>query len=69
MKAIKKIETKINQLSPDLINELDHYLDYLINKKTTQKSRKLTQNWAGGLKEENYNSIDLQKKALDWRQK
>jgi hypothetical protein len=69
MRTIKNIETKINQLTPDLINELDNYLDYLINKRTTKKSGKLTQNWAGGLKGENYNSIDLQKKALDWRQK
>jgi len=69
MKAIKNIETKINQLTPGLMDELDHYLDYLINKRTIKKSSKLTQNWAGGLKGENYNSIDLQKKALDWRQK
>ena len=69
MRAIKNIETKINQLTPELINELDNYLDYLINKRSIKKSRKLTQNWAGGLKGENHNSIDLQKKALDWRQK
>ncbi|KOH44488.1 DUF2281 domain-containing protein [Sunxiuqinia dokdonensis] len=69
MTTIKKIETKINQLTPDLIDELDHYLDYLINKRVAKKSRKLTQNWAGGLKGESYNSIELQKKALDWRQK
>jgi hypothetical protein len=69
MRAIKDIELKINQLTPDLIDELDQYLDYLINKKNTKKSRKLTQDWAGGLKGEDYKSIDLQKKALDWRQK
>ena len=69
MKAIKNIETKINQLTPDLMDELDHYLDYLINKRAGKKSKKLTQNWAGGLKAENFNSIELQKKALDWRQK
>jgi len=71
MKAIKNIESKINQLTPDLINELDNYLDYLLKKRTTNNSRKLTQDWAGGLKGENCNfdSIDLQKKALDWRLK
>jgi hypothetical protein len=40
MKATKDIETKINKLSPELIGELDHYLDYLINKKTIHKPRK-----------------------------
>jgi len=69
MRTLKDIELKINQLTPDLIDELDQYLDYLINKNNTTKSRKLTQDWAGGLKGENYKSIDLQKKALDWRQK
>ena len=69
MRAIKKIETKINQLTPGLIEELDHYLDYLINKRVAKKTKRLIQDWAGGLKGENYSSIDLQKKALDWRQK
>ena len=61
MNSIKNIETKINQLTPGLIDELDHYLDYLINKKVARKPRKLIQDWAGGLKDENISSIDLQK--------
>jgi len=69
MKAIKNIETKIGLLSPALIEELDRYLDYLINRTEVRKQRKLQQNWAGGLKEVEFTSIDLQKKALDWRQK
>jgi hypothetical protein len=69
MRTIKSIETKISQLTPDLISELDSYLDYLINKRSIRKPRKLIQDWAGGLKGENYNSIDLQKKAIDWRLK
>jgi hypothetical protein len=68
MRAIKNIEAKINKLSPGLIEELDQYLDYLMNRKTAKKNGKLTQDWAGGLKGEKYNSIELQKKALDWRQ-
>ena len=70
MRAIKIIETKISLLSPELIGELDHYLDYLISKKvTTGQNRKLKQDWAGGLKDIKMSAIDLQKKALDWRQK
>jgi len=69
MKAIKDIELKINKLTPALIEELDHYLNYLLNKRTSNKPGKLTQDWAGGLKGKNYTSIELQKKALDWRQK
>lgn len=69
MKAIKNIESKINQLTPSLIGELDRYLDYLINKRIVRKSKRLKQDWAGGLKDINMTSIELQKKALDWRQK
>jgi hypothetical protein len=64
MKAIKNIESKISRLSPALIGELDHYLDYLINKKATHKSKKLRQDWAGRLKDIQMSAIDLQKKAL-----
>lgn len=69
MKAIKEIEYKIHQLSPGLIEELDGYLDYLISKKDTKKQKKLKQDWAGGLKDIKMTAIELQKKALDWRQK
>ena len=69
MRAIKTIETKISQLSPGLIGELDHYLDYLINKKAVHRPKKLRQDWAGGLKEIKMSALELQKKALEWRQK
>jgi hypothetical protein len=69
MKAIKNIETKINQLTPSMIGELDRYLDYLINKRIVRKPKRLKQDWAGGLKDIKMTSIELQKKALDWRQK
>ena len=67
MKAIRSIESKISQLSPGLIEELNHYLDYLINKGVAQKPRKFKQDWAGALKDINFSAINLQKKALDWR--
>lgn len=69
MRAIKNIETKINQLTPAMIGELDHYLDYLINKKIVRKPKKLKQDWAGGLTDIKMTSVELQKSALDWRQK
>ena len=69
MKAIRDIESKINKLSPALIGELDRYLDYLINKRKIKSSKRLKQDWAGGLKDIKFSAIELQKKALDWRQK
>jgi hypothetical protein len=69
MRTIKDIETKISKLSPGLIGELDHYLDYLINKRKIKNPKKLKQDWAGGLKDVKISALELQKKALDWRQK
>jgi len=69
MRAIDNIETKINQLTPRMIGELDHFLDYLINKKIVRQSKKLKQDWAGGLNDVKLTSVELQKSALDWRQK
>ena len=67
MNAFKNIESKINKLTPGMIEDLDRYLDYLINRKVIRKSRRLKQDWAGGLKDIKLTSIELQKKALDWR--
>jgi hypothetical protein len=69
MKTTKQIEEKINQLPPEFIGELERFLDGLIDKSKIHQPRRLTQNWAGGLKDIKESSIELQKKALDWRQK
>ena len=69
MNTIKNIESKINQLTPSMIGELDRYIDYLINKRSVRKPKRLKQDWAGGLKDIKMTSVELQKKALDWRQK
>lgn len=69
MRAFESLETKIKQLTPELVDELDNYLNYLLDKKKVDKKGKLTQNWAGGLKDVDYSSVELQKKALDWRTK
>jgi hypothetical protein len=49
-KAIKDIELRINKLTPVLLDESDHYLNYILNRRTSNKPGKLTQEWAGGLK-------------------
>jgi len=50
------------------LGELDNYLDYLINKKAVQKSKRLRLDWGGGLKDIKLTSIELQKKALCMRE-
>ena len=69
MRTIKQIELKISKLSPGLISELERYLDFLINKRVSNKHKRIKQDWAGELRDINMSSVELQKKALDWRQK
>lgn len=69
MKSVKNIEYKIGQLTPELIEELNLFLDFLLKKKSKKEHGKLKQDWAGGLKDINMGSVELQKKGLDWRQK
>jgi galactose-1-phosphate uridylyltransferase len=59
----------IKKLPPDLQKEVEDFANYLVGKKTWKQGRKLRQDWAGALKDyrNQYTSLDLQKKALEWR--
>jgi hypothetical protein len=62
-------EEKIRELPPELQQEVLDFLDYLLEKHRRKYGRKLEQRWAGALREyrEKYSSLELQKKALEWR--
>jgi len=65
------IEKKVSYLPPYLIKEVEDFIDFLLskNKKRAVKSGRLSQKWAGALKEykSKYTSSELQKMALQWR--
>lgn len=67
MQAI--IEQKLKQLPPDLYEEVIDFIDFLITKKVSKTKKKPKLDWIGGLEEyrNQYTSIELQKKALEWR--
>ncbi len=70
MSSIKEIQSKINRLSPEMMNDLERYLDDLLDKNNPkQTSGKLKMNWKGGLKDVKSDALELQKLSLDWRQK
>ena len=73
MKDIKNIENKIHKLSPQLLEEVEDFIDFLISKKQNNRNqeKRLKQDWAGALNEfsNQYSSVELQKKALEWRKK
>lgn len=71
MTKLKELKLKIEQLPPGAINDLGAYVDFLMQGEKPKSSRKLSQKWAGGLRnlKKTYTSVELQKKALEWRKK
>ena len=68
---IKKLNQKLQRVPPQLIPEIMDYIDFLINKYGIDSSnkREFKFQWSGGLSDisKQYNSVELQHKAMDWR--
>jgi hypothetical protein len=59
----------IKELPPELQQEVEDFVQFLIEKRARKPGRKLRQDWAGALRDyrDRYTSLELQKKALEWR--
>jgi len=66
---MENIEDIVKNLPLELRREVEDFVNFLIKKKTRRTGRKLRQDWAGSLKDyrDEYTSLELQKKALEWR--
>lgn len=66
---MKKIDEMIKELPLDLYQEVEDFIQFVIQRHRIKPVRKLRQDWANTLKEYNgkYTSLELQKKALEWR--
>lgn len=66
---MQNIAEKIKELPPELQQEVEDFVNFLMEKKAAKHGKKLRQDWAGALKEyrNTYTSLELQKKALEWR--
>ena len=67
---MKTIEELIKELPDDAQREVRDFVEFLASKQARRRGRKLRQDWAGALREqrEEYTALELQKKALDWRE-
>ncbi|MFQ5638099.1 MAG: DUF2281 domain-containing protein [bacterium] len=65
---MKSLDQVIKELPSDLRKEVYDFADYLLTTKVKRKQKKLRMSWAGGLREfrDQYTSLELQKKALEW---
>lgn len=66
MQTLKEL---IDQLPPELQEEVKEFAEFLLERRAKKFGRKLRQDWAGALREYRgqYTSLELQKKALEWR--
>lgn len=66
---MKNLEERIKELPPELHREVIDFVEFLLEKRVRQGGKKLSQDWAGALKDfrGQYTSVELQKKALEWR--
>jgi hypothetical protein len=66
---IKPLDQLLKELPPESQAAVREFVESLIKKLQRKSSGHLRQSWAGGLEDyrEQFTSLELQKKALDWR--
>jgi hypothetical protein len=66
---LRPIEELVKELPPDSQAEVRDFVEFLLEKRRRKVAGTLRQNWAGALSDyrEQYTSLELQRKALDWR--
>ncbi len=65
---MKNLEEKIRELPPELQKEVEDFVEFLLERIAKRKQKRLRMSWAGALEEfgNQYTSLELQKKALEW---
>ena len=67
--SVKPLAELVQELPPDVQIQVREYVEFLLAKHSRKPGKKLRQDWAGTLRDfrEEYTSLELQQKALDWR--
>jgi len=66
---MKTIEEMFRELPSELQREVLDFIEFLNHRRAGRRGKKLRQDWAGSLGDyrDQYTSLDLQKRALEWR--
>lgn len=66
---MERLQEMVERLPPDLQQEVRDFVQFLIERRVQKPGKELRQDWAGALREyrDQYTSLELQKKALEWR--
>ena len=67
--TMKPLVELLQELPPDAQAEVRDFIEFLLVKRARKPATKLRQDWAGVLRDvrDQYTSLELQRKALDWR--
>jgi len=62
-----RIEAMIKELPPDLQQEVEDFVQFLLEKRVRKSTGPFSLNWRGAMRDlrEQYSSVDLQHKLLD----
>jgi hypothetical protein len=65
----KPLDELVRELPADSQAEVREFVEFLLRNRSRKAAGKLRQSWAGALSDfrEDYSSLELQKKSLDWR--
>lgn len=68
-KTLERLERLLNQLPPDLQKEVEDFVHFLLARRKKKRREKMHQDWAGALRDyrDEFTSLELQRKALEWR--
>jgi len=66
---MQNIEQIIKELPPELQQEVEDFVKFLLEKRVRKPKGKFKFGWAGALKDlrDQYTSVELQHKILEWR--
>ncbi len=69
MKTRQPVDDMVKALPPELQREVKDFIQFLLEKRVRKPGARLRQDWAGALREyrNQYTSLELQRKALEWR--
>ncbi len=65
---MKTLEEILRELPPELRQQVQHYAEFLLAQRAKRKQKYLRMSWRGALSDlrDEYTSVELQHKALDW---
>ena len=63
-----RIEEMIKELPPELQQEVDDFVQFLLEKRVRRPKGQLKLDWRGALRDlrDQYTSVELQHKVLEW---